>query len=304
MNRLINNSEIVPLPTFLYNVSRSLLNQPLMPFVQTRMKPLGTVDMDVDILCYGDETTYYFMRGLKLPYGISNGSTDKLLPNWKWSFNISKMVLTVTDQTGEIIATRPIKCWTDLNVSYEILKSHQFIYVIDAEAKSNTFIIAAREMSNREDLTENSAISWITTTPDWNNGGGKSSYDKKPYLANQNAIPIHIFRDIEIYEKYPECRIAIQSIISHYFSTGEFDEHVMVLGVPPIVAKKILIIKPAVIRLASQILFILALSTSILDGGNLPYIEPWLIWGIWKWLPRLSDTLLSDKIFDLSPWWE
>lgn len=298
MGTNITNDQILPEATGMGTVSASLANSPV-PFLKTtKIKPLSSLGIDGDLIIYGDEATYYFVKSIGVVYGLvsSNSTCDTLQDGWQWKWNLGNNILTVKDNTNKTVAIRQIDTWADLNISYEVLQSHQFIYYKGADAYNEDFIIVSKSLTNR--ISDKNIISW----------GCLDRYIDIAFSTAYGTITAYIDSKSELasktiysYDSFEDLRNAISAAVTDLFMSGFFDFRLWIsdAAVPADRLKKT---RKTILEDIGKILMIQILS-SCLFSGNKPCFEPWMIWHMFKWLPQNVFTEIEDKIFDLSPWW-
>lgn len=298
MTANITNNQILPEIKGMGTISASLMHSHVPFFSTTKIKPLSSLGINGDLIVYGDEATYYFVKSIGIAYGLAINSTsyDSLQDRWQWKWNLGNNILTVKDDTGKTMAIRQINTWSDLKVSYDVLKSHQFIYFKGADAYKEDFLTVSRLLTNR--FSDIPILSW----------GWIDKYLDAAFSAAYGTITAYIdtksdgaSKIIYSYDSFEDLRNAISAAITDLFMSGFFDFRLWISDAA-IPADRLKKTRKTILEDIGKILMIQILS-SCLFSGNKPCFEPWMIWHMFKWLPQNVFTEIEDKIFDLSPWW-
>ena len=269
--------------------------RPLEPFFSVRLKPLGAIGIDKDVIVYGDEATLDFMSELKIPWGSADPAAwDSLQTGWQWSWNVRTKLLTIRDASGNI-TLRQSASWSELAVAADVLESHQFLYRFDGASLPDVFLIATKENGSRkadgEDILWGEFDQYLSAAYhalfirlcSWMEGPGCGKSDDTAYSAIEDL------------------RKAISAKIIDLSSSGGWTHNLLpdekaFVGVPKKVPREAMVIA------IGKYLMLSMLTASMLQAGK-PCYEPWMLWQMFKWLQKGTYIELDDKIFDLSPNW-
>ena len=95
---------------------------------------------------YGDTVNLSFWKSININIGSSDFIYPlyQLIEGYQYIFNYSKKTFTVVDASGSIVDIIPnIKSMADMNISFDIYKSHQFIIQLDPSDTVYPFYIPA-----------------------------------------------------------------------------------------------------------------------------------------------------------------
>lgn len=295
----ITNDQILPGTTGMGTISASLTNSHVPFFNTTKIKPLSSLGIDGDLIVYGDEATYYFVKSIGVIYGLvsSNSTCDTLQDGWQWKWNLGNNILTVKDSTNKTVAIRQIDTWADLNVSYDVLQSHQFIYYKGADAYNEDFIIVSKSLTNR--ISDKNIISWGWLDK-YLTAAFHTAYGRLCQYMNNNIDTLSYDIDY-IYDSFSELKTDITTVVTDLSMSGYFDFRLWISN-PSVPADRLKKARKTILEDIGKILMIQIISSCLLAGSK-PCFEPWMIWQMFKWLPLNAFAEIEDKIFDLSPWW-
>jgi hypothetical protein len=277
-------------------MSKSLARSPE-PFFRVRMKPLGSLGVDGDIVVYGDEATVDFMSALEILWGTTEPAAwDALQDGWQWTWNIRMKKLTITDAKGNVTVRR-VTTWSALGVAAAVLESHQFVYYFDGGAFMDAELLAERDKTARPAAA--CSITW-------------GEFDR--YLsAVYHALFLHM-RDWlaaigdaagtpaeQTYSAIADLRKAITAKIGTLAADGVWTQN-MFSGASAILGTPHKETRAAMMAALGKYLMVSLLTASMLQAGK-PCYEPWMLWQMFRWLQQSTTFELDDKIFDLSPNW-
>lgn len=269
--------------------------RPPEPFFSVRLKPLGAIGIDRDVIIYGDEATLDFMSELKIPWGNAEPAVwDSLQAGWQWSWNVRTKLLTIRDASGNI-TLRQSASWSELAVAADVLESHQFLYRFDGASLPDVFLIATKENGSRkadgEDILWGEFDRYLSAAYHalfgrlchWLDGPGYGKADDAPYTAIEDL------------------RKAISAKVGELSANGLWPQNLLLaaaggIGVPKKVPRE------AMVTALGKYLMLSMLTASMLQADK-PCYEPWMLWQMFKWLQKSTYIELEDKIFDLSPNW-
>lgn len=110
--------------------------------------------------------------------------------------------------------------------------------------------------------------------------------------------PMHIYFTAKLYEL-----LLLRAKIGKLSQDGSYDLS-FCKSAESFYVKKQLSHKKALLADAGKYLMVYAIALNNLVGSK-PVFEPWMLWETWRWLGASSSgSGLSERIFDLSPWWE
>jgi hypothetical protein len=277
-------------------MSKSLARPPE-PFFRVRMKPLGSLGVDGDIIVYGDEATVDFMSALEILWGTTEPAVwDALQAGWKWTWNIRMKKLTITDAKGNVTVRR-VTTWSELGVAAAVIESHQFMYYFDGGAFMDGELLAVKDETARPAAA--CSITW-------------GEFDR--YLsAVYHALFLHMrswivtddnvsgeLEDIA-YNAIADLRKAITAKIGTLAADGVSTQN-MLSGVSDVIGIPHKEARAAMMAALGKYLMVSLLTASMLKAGKHCY-EPWMLWQMFQWLQQSTTFELDDKIFDLSPNW-
>ena len=302
----------------------------------------GYASLAGKVLYYGDEMSFSIWRMLHVPIGTRT-DTDPILTlqtGYKYIYYYSRNKFTVYDASGaEVLTRNNITSMADLHIDFTIHKSHQFEVKIDQDdATMAPYLIPA--IANKK-LYGDSPIFGITDGV----AGDTSEIYRGENIPNYVMFESGgIFSPVENYKKYFRKRVNVVTRLNpivgacanitynHVKNTNSvysidgfngYSDLSDVFGGDGGVEDNPKVINPSVVLRTYKLKLLLLsmlcpkVSDSIVPmyqkvvrpgeaNNNRPVYEPWLIWGVLKfiWLKRSSnDDDMEIDVFDLSPTW-
>lgn len=279
------------------NASKSI-ERPPEPFFSVRMKPLAQIGINRTLLVYGDEATPDFTDSLSLAFGdTAPNGWDVLMPGYTYTFNVGRKQFAIADESGSVLAIRRVDTLHDLQIEAAVLESHQFIFLIDASFMKAVYPIVRRKI--KESPTTIEVYQW----------GEFDRYLSKTFHAAFLRVYAWLGEDDrtgkDLYEAVgvvTELRGIVFAVVRDLAQRAEFQQNLLA-ATRNFSAVRRENIKRAALMHFANLLMLHAIAAGILTGFK-PCVEPWMLWGMFKWA-QLSTIIPreDDKIFDLSPWW-
>lgn len=278
---------------------------------------------------YGDEIDLRFWRMLKMPFGSSNDPENPLTlqEGYIYKYYFKTKVFDVYDDTGtKIIHKTNVRTIAQMNIDFTIHKSHQFWIVAPLSLDGFYFMfpVFLKEDKKHIDI-ETVSDRGVNNeylpdrvrpygkndedNPSWNIKYLANYYDKYLYLI-QGFLDVssswNLRKDLSAVYLYDIDYKDLRP--SNYFYNKVFYEFS---------AKKKLSIKEARLFGAMSLLYMqlgIGLYPDLMpiqrEGetqNNRPVYEPWLIWGVLKFLYNKRTVDWDEDVpipyFDLSPAW-
>lgn len=289
-------------------------------------------------LFYGDEMTFQFWSMLHMPIGTKT-DTNKiwtLQTGYKYIFYFTQSKFRIYNAQGTLVhSNNNIKTIADLHIDFTIHKSHQFVISLDADDDRARFIFPIKavkkvyqpspvfgitdgaisdtlekhrgEHINKYEMFESSGVS--------NKKEAYKTYYRKRINTLKKINPLQSLNAVS-YDRIKNTN-AVYSIDGYNYFSDTSDVYNDIADDNP------KLINPDFVSRLYKIRFLLSsplipnLSISLFpqlqriirpgeSHNNRPVYEPWLIWGVFKfiWLKRTDpgDAFEID-VFDLSPNW-
>ena len=289
-------------------------------------------------LLYGDEMTFQTWDMLHMPIGTKT-DTNKiwtLQTGYKYIFYFTQSKFRIYNANGTLVhSINNIRTIADLHIDFTIHKSHQFIVRLDVEDNRARFIFPTKAVKRVyqpspvfgitdgavQDVLEKHRGESITKFEMFESSGvfnEKESY-KTYYRKQINTLkkisPLQPLNVVSL-DKVKNTN-AVYSIDGYNYFSGmsdvykdKADDNAKIINpdaVPKLFKLRFLLSSPLIpnlsISLFPQFQRIIRPGES---HNNRPVYEPWLIWGVCKfiWLKRTNQgDAFEIDIFDLSPNW-
>lgn len=271
-----------------------------------RMKALGHLGVNFDAKYFGDTLTWDELSSAGVTWG--NSTTLKyaeLKDGWLYEYEANGKIFTVTDDKG-IVIKESVTTLSNLGICLDIMSSHQFTIYFSAYFINDAFLIAwkYKNGSNNYDgcrktiLNENIKLAYVDKyfTDDllhWKcNRVTNCSDNISPNLKNK------LIQALLSPTKQPSILRPKNRVL---LTNGDYSELMITIDTSSIPAesnKK----RNAIIDVVMADLFMIAYFASLMNMSK-PVYEPWMLFGMWKWLCSSDPVLSIEKIFDLSPRW-
>lgn len=300
------------------------------PWYHTRMQlPTYTLRHSKSaVYIQGSVATVEFMSSLRIPWGETPPTQiESLQAGWQWFWHVPERQLEVHKPTGEI-AWREAQSWASLGVSIEVLESAQFYYTFPPspdEVPSAEYVPA--RMSPHNHSAQAKPYPW--GPEGWNlvaTGDAIKDRDARTQHAQGSKYvrTLAIVHCLDGVIPHQPLEISIERTlaykanlpmrphagITNYEGKGGLNNGNIVAGIGGQVLSRVAapsgLSKAARLTKAWNILFWANATASLFlgdDFGNRPCYEPWMLWGMWKYVQELIIADVSEKIFDLSPNW-
>lgn len=290
-----------------------------------------------NIMYYGDEMSFNTWEILHLPIGTRTDSDViwTLHDGYSYIYYYSQAKFKIYDTTGqEIYSRNNIASIADLHIDFTVHKSHQFIVKIEQDANTTSFLLPAKAVKK---LYGESPIFGIL---DGTVGDNLVKYHGE-FIWNYHIFESSgLFNSHESYKTYVRHRINTIKKLAPIFGTNSvgfptvkntnsvysidgYNYYSKFTDSAGNVIDDTKIITPDVVIRKYNIKFVLSsmlcseISVSVVpkyqkivrpgeSNNNRPVYEPWLIWGVLKflWLHRSEeDDDYEIPVFDLSPNW-
>lgn len=289
-------------------------------------------------LLYGDEMTFQVWDMLHMPIGTKtdNNKIWTLQAGYSYVFYFTQSKFRIYDAKGALVhSISNIKTIADLHIDFTIHKSHQFIVRLDVEDNRAQFIFPTKAVKK---VYQPSPVFGIT---DGAVHDILEKYRGEDFCGYEIFESSGVFNKKEQYKTYYRKRIntlkkinSLQALnvvpydkIKNTNAVYSIDGYNYFSDMSDVYKDKTddnaKIINPDVVYRLYKIRFLLSsllvpnLSISLFpqfqrvirpgeSHNNRPVYEPWLIWGVFKfiWLKRTNqDDAFEIDIFDLSPNW-
>lgn len=281
----------------------------------------GIFVQDCDVLdngmrtLHGDQIPLKVWFLLKLKYGKPDGQRVWTLINgYKYIYHASKHEFNIYDEHGTVVYNVPnVKSIADMHIDFKVHKSHQFMIIIDARALKGTFLIPAK--LKKKSYGESPIMNIVVAEK-------RDKYsidDKHNYQVRRSIIPC--------VTRFKTYTVKKNLVISEIYNVGqvwrlprneEYSPEINKLYGHSIRAFDAKHNKQIFKGKALQFRILLPLLTITLFPwlcpilrqdeflNNRPVYEPWLIWGVYKFLTLKRDeeeNELLPELLDLSPNW-
>lgn len=265
---------------------------------------------------FGDEIplSLWYLLGLK--YGKPDGNHIwTLIEGYRYIYNARNREFNIYNENGVVVYTvKNIDSIADMHIDFNVHKSHQFRIIIDAKLLNETFfkvvklkkkiygespivnIIATScrnkyRTNNRHDYYKKQNIMPYAPTKLKSYKVNSSITISEIYTVGQvGKLPIHKEYSSDINKLYGvNIKAQDAKYVKHEFKAKALQYHVLL----PILS---ITMFPWLCPILRQDEFL----------NNRPLFEPWLIWGVYKFLTLARDEEDSEVIpdvLDLSPNW-
>lgn len=276
-----------------------------------RMKALGHLGVNFDAVYYGDTLTWDELETVGTTWGKSIDLVyAELKAGWIYDYEANGKVFTVINDLG-VAEKKVIKTWSELGICWDIMYSHQFKIHFSADFLNDAFLPAWRWKRGQEPVDPD----------DPNNQGKKESViffagiklaHIDPFFSDE-ALHFTCKRMINVLKTYPvlendltqtlekakEVHI-LRSLVPVRQARGDYSGF-MIKAETSKSAKRDKK-RNAVVEIVMADLIMIAYFSSLMNMSK-PVYEPWMLFGMWKWLGSSDPILSIEKIFDLSPRW-
>lgn len=290
---------------------------------------------------FGDEMSFNIWERLYLPIGTRTDSDAiwTLHDGYSYVYYFLQAKFKIYDETGQEIYSRSnISSIADLHIDFTVHKSHQFIVKMEQDADSTSFLLPAKGVKKSYGESPVFGISDGVTGDNLTMYRGESisnyhMFDSSGFYNPHEDYKTYIRHRINVIRKlapifgtssveFPTVKNtnSVYSIDGFNFYSSFADIYGDNLGGVNDDAK---IINPDLVIRKYNLKFLLSsllcpkLSDSVVpkyqkivrpgeSNNNRPVYEPWLIWGVLKfiWLHRSEeDDDYEISVFDLSPNW-
>lgn len=290
-----------------------------------------------NVMYYGDEMSFNTWEILHLPIGTRTDSDAiwTLHDGYSYVYYFLQAKFKIYDETGQEIYSRSnISSIADLHIDFTVYKSHQFIVKVEQDADSTSFLLPAK---GGKKLYGESPVFGIL---DGVTGDNLTMY-RGESISNYHMFESSgFYNPHESYKTYMRHRIntikelapifGINSVefptvknTNSVYSIDGYNYYSRFTDSAGNVINDTKIINPDVVIRKYNIKFVLSsmlcseISVSVVpkyqkivrpgeSNNNRPVYEPWLIWGVLKfiWLHRSEENDDYEiSVFDLSPNW-
>lgn len=300
-----------------------------------RMKALGHIGVNFHAEYYGDTMTWRELSSVGFHCGdAAIVKYPALEAGWTYVYDAVGGQFIVTDASGAVTSER-VGNLADLGIVLEILCSHQFKVVYSARFINDAFLIARRKRRN-EGADGNGSGGNGGGGNGGSNGGGNGSgsggnggggvwpnddamrypayvlsyvdqffNETMPWRCNrvgmaafdQPKIENNVAQTLHKPATEPE---VLRSKSPARAATGDYSDMAIkgASGKTGSIDKN----RNAVVDVVMGEMVMIAVFASLMYMSK-PVYEPWMLWGLWKWLGSGDAIESAEKIFDLSPRW-
>lgn len=286
------------------------------PFFSVKLKNLGQLDLKIPATYYGDELTWGILGGLNIKWG--NETTllyDGLQPGWSYVWNLGRKTFTVTDDKGTAVVHQNVVTMSDLGITCDILESHNFQIYIDASFDNDAFLICwiykkgyppdpdnPYDPDDPDDPTNQTpTVTSIIQMFSWGEADKYLNSIMKIAFGRLIGISKKVV-DQTIVITSDESTIQRQILSAKVFNlsgTGFYPQNLL-QGDQSISLTRKTLIRQAEMWILGNALMITSLAS--LNQISAPYVAPWLLWDLWRWIGRSNVVVTKDRCFDLIPW--
>lgn len=259
---------------------------------------------------YGDTVNLKFWKSLNIAIGSYSKNVNHLISGYKYEYNHTKKTFCIYNISGEkILSKSNIKSIADMEIDFNIFKSHQLSILIESGDSDIVFLIPTETkvedtgclIDYKLDVIDNTIYG--NKTPPYENFGYFCSEDvlnyNKEYLYSVKIIDrLNIINMYYYNNKFYSNTYNLYNYSSCLYPlVDKIDNKIDIIGISYMLPKLTTSLYPKLLPIVK-------------DGetqNNRPLYENWLIYG--KYLFKYnyikydsSDTLYLD-VFDLSPNW-
>lgn len=271
-----------------------------------RLKALGHMGINFHEEYFGDTLTWWELTSAGLGYGNNLVTKYQTLEvGWTYELDAVSKIFTVTDSIGNKTSVK-IKTLSDLGIVRAIFESHQFRIYFSASFINDAFLIASIKRRNggdggAEDETKDDTSMYppyllayvdqfFIEKLHWKCKRLVSDECRVPQLENIITQEITAPKEVQI----------LRSNVPVRSATGNFSD--MAIYAPKVKCSLAQKQRNVIIDIVLGEFLMIAYFASLIHM-NKPVYEPWMLFGIWKWLGSGDPILSIEKIFDLSPRW-
>jgi hypothetical protein len=269
---------------------------PPIPYMSVKLMNLGDVGRTfVDY--YGDTITWDQFASLKLTWGDNTViKYNGVQPGWTYWWEIGLWEFIVTDNLGNK-TVETVSTLSDLGITWDILESSQFSMHISARFVREAFLKAWRY--KRRILPCNL---WPTDYlwGEFDKYLNDDEYDSHFERLRDSPRELGFF--IEPGGMLGELREQTLMPIRDYNldSTGNFPTDMWDLNYVKTTSKAT---PPRIVdQYEIGTMLMIYMFASIMNASK-PVFEPWMLWKMWQWFVPPDNSIVRDRVFDLSPWW-
>lgn len=286
-----------------------------------RMKSLSLFGVD-NKEYYGDLMTWDEFQTVNLPHGTKAFVRfPRLQSGWRYEYDALRQVFTVTEASGKQTRLN-ILTFSDLGIVWDVLSSHQFrVYFLTITVQAPHLIAWRKKKGCVYDEAGN--ILW--PYPKGDNalipGVKDNAITKEAWMLAYvdqffSDRPLHwhcnrgIRRDAEqpelknqLVQTITEAKIddILRSNVPPRHATGNYAD--MAIHSPDEKRASIDKRRNAAMNFTLGEFQMIACFATLMHMSK-PVYEPWMLWGLWKWVNDGGDPEeTTEKIFDLSPNW-
>ncbi len=278
-----------------------------------RMKALGHLGVNFHEEYYGDTMAWFELESIRLKHG--NSSTVKypqLQTGWTYYYDAIGKIFTVTDDKG-VQTSEKINTLSDMGIVWDILSSHQFKIYFSARFINDAFLIAWVKKRGYVYDDDGKIIDPDDTIPKDDtiiDLGYKLAYVDQFF---NETLHHRCSRIVKKEFKQPESENRITQVLCEpkkaeilrtsvpvRRATGDYSD--MAIKGPEVKFVMANKKRNAIIDIILGEFLMVAFFASIMNMSK-PVFEPWMLWGLWKWLGSGKPIESIEKIFDLSPRW-
>ncbi len=276
--------------------NRSMENT-VRPYFANMMKPLGHFLAQPPITIYGDQLNWDMMDSVRVKWANSEIlQYPELLPSWSYVWDVGSSKFTVTDDANASTVRLNVHALSDLGICWDILESHQFSLLLSASYDTAPFPTGPKVFSNR--AIEISGYIW-GQLEHYLSGGQHVKFDM---MTDSILNGIGNGDQNLVYSYYDFMRSVLFASVNELNFANKNYPVSIINGKEAIAGSKEQIDRNGQMQQIITLLMIRAFAFKLLNG-DYPCFEPWMIYSIWRWLGEYRAVELSDRIFDLSPWW-
>jgi hypothetical protein len=287
-----------------------------------RMKALGHLGVNFYEEYYGDTMNWREFESIGLKHGSNLAvKYPQLQTGWTYYYDAIGKVFTVTDDNGRQTSEK-INTLSDMGIVWDILSSHQFKIYFSARFINDAFLIAWVKKRGYVYDDDGKIIDpnypHDPNDPNYNvpkddttiNLGYLLAYVDQFFNETLHYRCSRIVKN-EFKQPEPENKITqllcepekteiLRTSVPVRSATGDYSD--MAIKGPDV--KFVLANKKrnAIIDMILGEFLMVVFFASIMNMSK-PVYEPWMLWGLWKWLGSGKPIESIEKIFDLSPRW-
>ena len=258
---------------------------------------------------HGDEISLSVWYALKLKYGKPDGKKVwTLIDGYKYIYHAGRHDFNIYDEHGAVVYNVPnVVSIADMHIDFKVHKSHQFIVILDAKQLKSTFIVPAR--TQKKEYGESPIVNiFVTGRRDKYNQDNKHNYNEtraiipyaptkfKKYIIKKKLVISEIYNVGQVWRlpRNQEYSPEINKLYGHHIKAMDAKHN------KPIFKGKALqyhILLPMLsITLFPWLCPVLRQDEFL---NNRPVYEPWLIWGVYKFLTLKRDEEENENIPDV-----